>query len=145
MKPFAKIPRACRLATFGCLIAAFVASSNAASQSSAPSSLSPAPDEILWRSSENAPLNCLYLLMRAHGISVSYTQLLAARPTKPRTLNDLSALAREFGFEVVVATGSPQALEEQNLPIIVRIYSLFWRRLAKGAICSTRQNERKDR
>lgn len=79
--------------------------------------------EVTWRTPENDARNCLYLLLRLHGLPVSYERLAAALPTTDQgvTLTELRDAARRFGLNLRIAKRTPAGLRGDRLPAIAHL------------------------
>lgn len=76
-----------------------------------------------WRIPANCGINSLYLLLRLHGIDLSYEDLTRRlRPTQDGTsLTQLRDAASSFGFGVRVVHLTPESLQSCPLPLIAHV------------------------
>jgi ATP-binding cassette, subfamily C, bacteriocin exporter len=74
----------------------------------------------MWRVIENAPINCLYFLLRWDGKDVTYAELAESIPISDKGLSivALREQANSFGLNTQVIRARPESLKRCRLPCI---------------------------
>ena len=85
----------------------------------------PIATDKVWRTSSRDGINCLYLMLRLHGHTVSYEKLDAALVLRPNqtSLLSLAEVAGSFGVPLAVKRYAPAEMAELPLPLIVHMYN----------------------
>lgn len=85
----------------------------------------PAPSaaELAWRQSKRCGVNCLYVLLRSHGIEVAYDRLVdeVAIGDKGTTLAELSRVARAHGINLLPMRATRESIRDWALPAVLHL------------------------
>lgn len=76
-----------------------------------------------WRDAEHNGANALYLLLKTHGLSMSYEDFLqcAQGPALPQSLTELLAMSRELSQPIEARAITPDELGSMSLPVLTHL------------------------
>jgi len=90
-----------------------------------PAGQGPSAAKVAWRKTQRCGLNCLYVLLRIHGVEVSYQELADETVVGDQgsTFAELSRVARRHGFDLTPMRATWESIDDWPLPAVIHLES----------------------